>query len=397
MTRLASRPLVVAAIIFIAVLTLIPSSEAASNPGFACIRCGDRGLSDLLLNILLFLPFGAALGYAGVTARRALVYGLLFSAAIEITQLGLPGRSPTLRDIVTNGAGAWLGALLVLNARGWFSRGTFAVPRLWTVTAVALMAVASTGWLLTPSPSEDDYYGQWAPQLRNLGHWSGQVHEVRAGQTTIPDGRFNSAQDERDVRTTTHPLRVVATAGNRPTRLAPIFAIADGGRRHLLMIFQEQDDLLVRTYRRSSLLGLDTPRLRFEGAMASIGAGESFVVELFRPFGTPTCLSINGQFECAERFGAGSIWSAFISSESLFGAPGVLLSALALFSLALPVGLLARTVPRAHAIGASAVLFIGVWIAASASGLAAPTPLESAAVLAALAIGWQAHRKFVQK
>ncbi|HEX5606573.1 MAG TPA: VanZ family protein [Candidatus Binatia bacterium] len=78
-------------------------------------------LSDIVSNILLFVPFGIL----SVWARRAdrtdragflailstTVYGLLFAIIIESGQTVAPGRDPSIRDAACNGFGAFIGAV----------------------------------------------------------------------------------------------------------------------------------------------------------------------------------------------------------------------------------------------------------------------------------------------
>ncbi|WP_162802952.1 VanZ family protein [Ornithinimicrobium avium] len=70
---------------------------------------------EAVANLCLFLPLGALL--AGLLPDRpwwvAGPAGLLLSAAVEVAQTGLAGRTPSLRDIALNTAGALLGAALV--------------------------------------------------------------------------------------------------------------------------------------------------------------------------------------------------------------------------------------------------------------------------------------------
>jgi len=76
----------------------------------------ERWASDVLLNLVLFLPLGFILrripgGPGGIAARAPLV-ALVVSASIELAQLFLVGRYATVSDVVANTAGAWLGARL---------------------------------------------------------------------------------------------------------------------------------------------------------------------------------------------------------------------------------------------------------------------------------------------
>jgi glycopeptide antibiotics resistance protein len=71
------------------------------------------GPFDLVANVALFVPFGIALGWGGTTARRvrwALALGLACSLTVELAQVFSHNRSATVADLVTNSAGAWLGA-----------------------------------------------------------------------------------------------------------------------------------------------------------------------------------------------------------------------------------------------------------------------------------------------
>jgi VanZ family protein len=70
---------------------------------------------DILGNVVLFAPLGllgAAVRAGGGTMRvlSVLLLGLAFAAALQVAQLFLPSRVPTLTDVVWNGLGLALGA-----------------------------------------------------------------------------------------------------------------------------------------------------------------------------------------------------------------------------------------------------------------------------------------------
>ena len=79
--------------------------------------------SDLLLNVVLFLPFGFIArrtpGGARGNVLRVVLAGALLSAAIETAQLFLAPRFSSVSDVVANSLGAGGGALLadVVNKR----------------------------------------------------------------------------------------------------------------------------------------------------------------------------------------------------------------------------------------------------------------------------------------
>lgn len=75
---------------------------------------------DLYVNFLGFIPLGAlliALYGPKLSLARAIFYGTLLSLSIELSQVFLPTRSPSLMDLLLNGAGTGLGAHLAQLAR----------------------------------------------------------------------------------------------------------------------------------------------------------------------------------------------------------------------------------------------------------------------------------------
>ncbi|SMF04449.1 Glycopeptide antibiotics resistance protein [Cellulosimicrobium cellulans J34] len=122
------------------VVTLWPSPQSTDAPGWATATLGFlQGLGipitlpvlEALANVVMFGPFGllgvplargAGARRRGVapgpwrTAALVTLAGCALSVAIELTQHLLPGRVPTVQDVVMNTAGAFLGAALVALA-----------------------------------------------------------------------------------------------------------------------------------------------------------------------------------------------------------------------------------------------------------------------------------------
>lgn len=128
------------------VVTLWPSPQSTDAPGWATSTLGFlQGLGipitlpvlEALANVVMFGPFGV-LGVPllrGAAARRGravpgawravglvTLAGCALSVAIELTQNLLPGRVPTVQDVVLNTAGALLGAVLVALVVGGLAR-----------------------------------------------------------------------------------------------------------------------------------------------------------------------------------------------------------------------------------------------------------------------------------
>lgn len=68
---------------------------------------------DIVANVLGYVPLGLAL--AAHRARRALGIAAAISIGAELTQLFSVGRDPSVVDVTTNIAGAWLGWLVAVN------------------------------------------------------------------------------------------------------------------------------------------------------------------------------------------------------------------------------------------------------------------------------------------
>jgi glycopeptide antibiotics resistance protein len=125
----ARNAALVASVVAILAFTLVPT--AADNDvelfPFAdlvdAIRDSDAGaLAEVVLegtaNVLLFIPFGAALAFRGVGLGRAACYGLALSLAVEAAQYVLiSGRTAAVDDVLLNGLGAVLGHVLLSSWR----------------------------------------------------------------------------------------------------------------------------------------------------------------------------------------------------------------------------------------------------------------------------------------
>ena len=76
-----------------------------------CLACGGLWLTDGISNVVLFAPFGLALGGLGVRWRGVLLLSAGFSLGVEYLQsIGVPpARSAAWADVVANAAGGLVG------------------------------------------------------------------------------------------------------------------------------------------------------------------------------------------------------------------------------------------------------------------------------------------------
>jgi glycopeptide antibiotics resistance protein len=127
-----SRPLRLATLAWLALIALITLTSApypAGEPN-ALIRgiiaflastpltgWFDFDVAEFTANVLLFVPLGALIAAQLPAGRRlwAAAIGLGVSAAVETAQLlWLPTRVSDVQDLVSNGSGSLIGALLTI-------------------------------------------------------------------------------------------------------------------------------------------------------------------------------------------------------------------------------------------------------------------------------------------
>src|SRR5690606_5850890 len=174
--RAPGRAVVALALAAILVATLVPTGHDPETTPLLCLVCGGKGLADGLSNILLFAPFGLGLALLGVRPRRAILAGAALSLCIEFTQQFIPGRDPSLSDLVFNTAGTALGVLVLRAAPRLLAPPASLASRLaLAAAAVAAGVLGVTASSFTPAFPDSAYYAQWTPDLGHLARYDGQV------------------------------------------------------------------------------------------------------------------------------------------------------------------------------------------------------------------------------
>jgi hypothetical protein len=150
---------------------------------------------DVLLNLLLFAPFGAGLRLAGWGWRRVVAAAALVSFSVELLQFTVvTGRDASLSDLVTNTLGAGAAAAL---APGW-RRVVFPSPpaasallSVWILLWIGILA--ATVWLQHPRTLRGPLRSGWPETASTLRPFSGRVLEARVNgvamlhQDILPD------------------------------------------------------------------------------------------------------------------------------------------------------------------------------------------------------------------
>jgi hypothetical protein len=362
--RGAERPagpsgwLLLISLLMISGATLLPSSDFTVMPG-VCLVCGSRGLADAVLNTLLFLPLGIALGWRTRPSLLPLAVPLLLSSGIEIAQVFIPGRDGSLGDILFNGLGGAIGVL-----SGWSSnRVALMSDRTAGRAGLACGAIVPlvfllTAWLLEPVLPDSQYFSQWAPNLPEHIPYGGKVEDAAIGDISLPAGRLADSDTVRHLLVAGAPLRITGVAGPPPASPGAMYAIYDDSQREIIFVGHGGADLLVRLYRRSNVFKLDAPDIRWTNGFSSIKAGDPVNVAVWRE-GEAACLSVglnDGQEDRSvspeQRCGLGETigrgWSLLAYPEALAHSTWLLDMAWMWF-LFVPIGIWTRQTPAGRA------------------------------------------------
>lgn len=376
-----------AALVFVGLATLLPEWDRPKpDVAITCLLCGDVGGPDLILNVVLFVPVGLALAGLGTRPWRALWIGFALSLTIETIQLVLPGRSTTLRDVLCNASGAWLGALIALNVARWVAPSRATALRLAVATAATVVTVAATGWLFVYSPSEPPYYGHWSPEQKHLEPWTGRLSSARLDGISLPSWRIEDPQSMSAAIADGFVLELAGVGGAPTTDLGGILTLSDGDMREMLLVGPRGADLIVRVRRRAATFRFGAPEARFERLMLVAPEGAPFTLRIESAM-AQTCAALNGTRACTARPAAGSSWVLLLADRGISATARILLNAFTLGLLAFPVGLLLRGVTPARGWVATFFVVIGVEVAARATGLAPLTLLEWIGLTAGLVAG----------
>jgi hypothetical protein len=273
--------LVLAAMLMIAALTLT-SQPAGWGPSFFCMFCDERWLADVLLNVFLFVPLGVGLERLGLSPKRAFLISLVFSALIEFLQATVvTGRDSSLRDIITNSTGGWLGATLAHSRRNWVLLK--ASLRRWVALAMAILwsaIIASTLWALEPSIPNRRHFGQYAPTDSIIPEFGAEIFRASFHGAPLPIGAFS---DQSDVLKAFRSRKawLTATVAQPPliAGTATIVAVVDDRKDEDLTLSQSGRDLLCHVRLRSEDIGLNSPTIRLKGAFRDEGSGSAIEIE----------------------------------------------------------------------------------------------------------------------
>ena len=343
-----------------------------------CIVCGSRGAADAVLNVVLFLPLGALLR-AYAPPLRTLGVGLLLSTGIELAQWLIPGRYPTLGDVLWNGTGVAVGLALALLLRREFGRPAPSTRVLALVLALPFAYLMGSGWLLAPLETDQTYYGQWTPELGFMPRYRGRVLAARSSVGAVPDGPWPGGAGLRDDADGWW-LEADVVVGPDPGAVSPVVSVADGLRQEILLLGIMDDDLVWRERTWANGLLFDRPDERIRGGLRDYAPGDTVTLAV-RSDGTSRCLRVDDEEVCGLGVSPGRTWGMLMYLEGASRRQRRILDVAWMATLFLLLGVVAGA--RWRTVGLTFVAVVLVVVATATTRLLAPGVLD----LAGLGVG----------
>jgi hypothetical protein len=362
-----------------AAVALITLTRAGVDSSFQnsvfCVACGARGLADLISNWILFVPLGmlAAWRWSGLAA---VAVSLAVTLGIEGLQHILPGRVPSVQDILMNTLGGATGAWIVLRA-------TTPAP-FRALAGIAAFAWLSAPLLLLPSSSSGEIYGQWTSRIGGFERYGGEVLSADLGGIPLPSARLRNEERVRDELSRRAPVTIRFIAGPRSRALAPIVSVVDWHERPIFLLGTIGDDLVLRTRNVARLIRLDQPDVRWPGALGGVNAGDTVTVKVETGRGS-LCIGVGQTTRCRLAPGPGDGWAFLLNLE---GGPTGLRTAMAVgwsLGIGFLLGLPQRSLSRAAGTGLL-VAILGL-VAGVVSPDLRPDAVHALALLGGVAMG----------
>lgn len=337
-SRQTGRLAVALAAVLVLAATLRPESRIAAPVFTWCVVCGNRGLADAFANVILTVPLGAALAYAGMRAPAAVILTFLLSLAIELAQrFLLTGRYPGLGDVIANTAGAAAGVAIV--RRQLLAR---LVSHRWSVAAATLAApavLAGTAVLMMPRDAPPPLFGSWTPSKRGFDQYRGRILSATLGPLDLPSRRLPDPARVQQLLRDGAPVELDVTRGEPSGGFEYLFGISAAGDVDQLLFAPDGRDLVVMLHTRADPWRLHRPSLRYEGAMAH-APGDTLRLR-WRKVGRTWCLTGAAAAECLG-WSAGRGWAVLVGGTSRGKTWLDRLDAAWIGLLLLPAGFLAR-------------------------------------------------------
>jgi hypothetical protein len=217
----------------------------------------------------VFFALGGGLALRLGRIMRATLVAALISVAIELLQrFVIPGRYPSLGDIFANVAGAYMGAVAVVQWPTLVHPRAHVARRLAAAAAVVWLGfVAFFGWTIGTSVRPRELWGQWAADFVHLDTFRGQLLYATIDAEPFPWTRSDHSAALR-ARLLSDRLLVTASVipDSTTSRLAPVVSMSDATQAEVLLLGQVGTAAVFRMRTRASDVGLWSPEAMLDDA-----------------------------------------------------------------------------------------------------------------------------------
>jgi hypothetical protein len=251
--------------------TLTPASASTPTADFWCVACGEFGGLDVLNNIVLFLPLGAAFALAADRRWRSILACVAVTVFIESMQIRvIPGRDASLSDILANSLGGAIGVELALR-RAVLLRPRGRAAQLLALAGAAgfalVMMLSSLGF--RPASIPRSLWVQWTPDRASFEPFTGRLLDFDLDGIDLPARFFPpvSLGVDRVLRGPTWHATVQIGTENLKPRRSVIARIAEEFTV-LVSIEQYGWDLACQQKTLSGDFRFRSPKIAIRGALS---------------------------------------------------------------------------------------------------------------------------------
>ena len=247
----------------IAAATLVPAPSEPWLREFWCLRCGSFDPTELVANVLLFVPLGLALRASGVRLAKALAIVVATTVGIETLQFfAIIGRDGSLRDCLTNAAGGALGfAAYPQVGQLWRANGSPSRALAWVAAALWVAHAAMASILLEPTGTTYQYFAQLAPELGKNDTFRGAVLAANMNGVRVESGPLTHDLEARLKSADSIALSGAVIATQTVGRTAPIVNLADNGGSNIAILAQQLRAVAFQAHVRGQAIGFAAPWL----------------------------------------------------------------------------------------------------------------------------------------
>ena len=257
----------------IGIATLRPGDAPETALCILCVPTGSRVGVDLVLNILLFVPYGIGLRAMRFRWPAAVAAIVVTSLAIELLQVDVvTGRHPSAADVVTNVAGGSIGFALAHRWRLFLASGNIAARRLAVAGLAAWVAlIVVSAIAATPSFGDGRYLVRWRPSGTSAVRREGRILAARVDGGPLPPTPSPSDDPNLDGLRLGQPTRLDVSLLPSDSRGRDVrLELESEGGTTSMWLGQNGNDLILRVRLRAAEARLRAPTLRLTNALAAI-------------------------------------------------------------------------------------------------------------------------------